>query len=322
MPRRGKRHYTEVWAEEDGAMSIDSTSHRRDHLPANQPRGSMDQMNDDVAETEQVSAGPLLSRLISAMAVEDRAPQSEDKVMTNGIGNGDINGVNGSVSGDPEENLEGEKSGPLPPATFVPDSTQPGWRVPTTKLDYAQVDERLKQELRHLGFITEDAEPDYDAHYDDEIAARLRILQDRLKEQCIINGARKARIAEVMNDRMAHQEYNTIREDLDQQVTQAYLKRNRTLGKSKKQQKRPGGAGGGSHFVAGPAGSVAGSSRPGIGDAVKTVMERRKRWIDNVGPVFDDVPERVPREGESIFDDSNISRLVQKERDNWEDGEE
>lgn len=281
-------------------------------------------MSDEVAETEQVSAGPLLSRLLSAMRPEGRPLPSEDKPPGEGATNGDVamsglNGVvNGDMNGDSQGSGEAEKPTPLPSATFIPDSTQPGWKVPTTKLDYAQIDERLKQELRYLGFLGEESEPDYDAHYDDELAARIRYLQAELKEQSIINGARKARVAELAKERLAYQEYTTILDDLDNQVQQAYLKRTRTMSKGKKQQKRPGGAGGGSHYVGGAASS--GVSRPGIGDAAKTLMERRKKWIDSVGPVFDEGLTEIPKE--SIFRPEVMVQLMEREREGWDEGEE
>ncbi|KAI9805889.1 MAG: hypothetical protein M1825_000503 [Sarcosagium campestre] len=321
IPRRGKKHYTEIWAEEDGAMSIDSAqgSSSGSRLPPNQPRGSIEQMNDDIAESDEISSGPLLSRLLSIMRPEHRPDPAEDKSAANGIAGGDASmaGLNLDFGNELDPLGELEKMGPLPPATFIPDSTQQGWKVPTTKLDYAQVDERLKQELRYIGFLEEGVEPDYDAHYDDEIAARLRHLQSELKEQSILNGARKARIAELAKTRLAHQEYTTILDDLDNQVQQAYLRRTKTLGKGKKQQKRPGGAGGGSHY-SGPGGT--GVTRPGIGDLVKTLMERRKKWVDSIGPVFEDRLGRVP--SETIFDESVMAGLLEREREGWDEGEE
>ena len=253
------------------------------------------------------------------MRPEHRPSPSDDKP----AGNGDPTSVavNGDAHGDAD--TEADRAAPLPSATFIPDSTQAGWKVPATKLEYAQVDERLKQELRFLGFLGEDSEPDYDAHYDDEIAARLRYLQAQLKEQSITNGARKARIAELAKTRLAHQEYNTILEDLDNQVQQAYLKRTRTLGKGKKQQKRPGGAGGGSHYVSGQGGAAstgAGVSRPGIGDVARTLMEKRKKWIDCIGPVFDEGLGRVPTS--TVFEPEVMVGMLDRERDGWEEGDE
>jgi transcriptional adapter 3 len=322
IPRRGKKHYTEVWAEEDGAMAIDTPKQDRDKLPANQARGSIEDIDDSIAETDQVSAGPILSRLLATLRPEHRAPPSDDKATTNGIAIGDFS-LNGDMNGDfHEPNLLAidEPPPPIPPATYMPESSSETWKKAThPKLDHAQVDERIKQELRHIGFLPFDEEPDFDGHFDDEIAGRLRLLQAQLKEQAIINGARKARMMDLVKERMAHQEYTTILEDLDSQVQSAYMKRTRSMGKSKK-TKRPGGAGGGSHFV----GAGSGMARPGIGDMTKTLMERRKKWIDNIGPVFGNekslgmVP-RVSDEGSSIFKPEDIAEYNRREREAWDE---
>ncbi|KAH8787370.1 histone acetyltransferases subunit 3-domain-containing protein [Hyaloscypha sp. PMI_1271] len=322
-PRRGKKHYTEIWAEEDGALSVDTPQQARDRLPANQARGDVELMDDRIAETDQVSAGPILSRLLATMRPEHRAPPAEERPTTNGLTNGEAN-VNGEANGDlgdPSQPLS-DAPAPIPPATFMPESNSESWKKAThPKLDHAQVDERIKQELRHIGFLPPDTEPDYDAHYDDEIAARLRYLQGKLKETSIKNGARKARLQELVNERMAHQEYSTILEDLDGQVQTAYLKRTRTLGKSKK-TKRPGGAGGGSHFVGG---ANTGMARPGIGDLTKTVMERRRKWIDTIGGVLDKDANQVRRNkdpGSSIFKTEDMSDFIRKEKESWDDDAE
>ncbi|KAH6657353.1 histone acetyltransferases subunit 3-domain-containing protein [Truncatella angustata] len=333
MPKRGKRHYSEIWAEEDGAMAIDSTPPGRDTLPPNQPRGTIDHMADDTAESDKLSVGPILSRLLQAMRPEARAQSSEDKAMTNGINgefevktetNGEANGINGinGISGVNGVNgVSEEDSKSLPPASCMPESSSEAWKKAThPKLDYTQVDERIKQELRHIGFLPQDGfDGDYDGHFDDEVAGRLRLLQSRLRDQMLINGARKARLTELVKERMAHQEYQTILEDLDTQVQGAYLKRTRTLGKSKK-NKRPGGAGGG-NSAAGNA--AAGMARPGIGDVAKTLMERRRRWIDSIGTVFDD-PNlgRVPRASDpdsSIFKPEVMQPLTKAERQVWDE---
>ena len=320
IPRRGKKHYTEVWAEEDGALSVETPQQARDKLPANQARGDVGTLTDNMAETDQISAGPILSRLLATMRPEHRAPPAEERPTTNGLTNGEAN-INGEANGDlgdPSQSLS-DVPAPIPPATFMPESNSESWKKAThPMLDHAQVDERIKQELRHIGFLPPDTEPDYDAHYDDEIAARLRYLQGKLKETSIKNGARKARLQDLVNERMAHQEYSTILEDLDGQVQTAYLKRTRTLGKSKK-TKRPGGAGGGSHFVGG---TNTGMARPGIGDLTKTVMERRRKWIDTIGGVLDKDANQVRRNkdpGSSIFKPEDMADFVRKEKESWDD---
>ena len=324
MPRRGKKHYTEIWAEEDGAVAIDRPQAGTEKFPQNQPRGSIDQMDDETAETDQISTGPLLSRLLSTMRPEHRISTSEDKEKANGLSNGNgESSVNGFLNGDSNGDNVAETNGDdnpdrMPSATFMPESASQGWKVPNTKMDYAQIDERLKMELRHIGFLPPDIEPDYDAHYDDEVAQRLRFLQAELKKQSIINGARKARILQITQERMAYQEYHTILEDLDEQIIQAYQKRNRTLGKGKKNVKRPGGAGGGSHYVTVPSTS-AGVTRPGIGDSIKTLLERRKKWMDTITPVFDDDVTRVRGEGESIFEGPEWEACLAVERERFEE---
>jgi transcriptional adapter 3 len=314
IPRRGKKHYTEVWAEEDGAMAIDSPQGSRDKLPANQPRGTIDDLDDSVAETDSISAGPLLSRLLAAMrpesrAVDANAANSNDISMEDREGNDELANI---LAPEPE------KPTSLPPATFMTASSTEAWKKANhPKLEPEQVDERIKRELRHIGFLPEDTEPDFDAHYDDDVAARLRILQARLKEQSIVNGAKKARLMELVKERMAHQEYSTIHEDLDAQVQTAYTKRTRTMGKNKKQKKAGAASGAG----------AAGLARPGIGDMTKTVMERRAKWISVVGPVFENEKtlNKVPRikdEGSSIFKPEVMGELIRAEKEKWDEGEE
>jgi len=367
MPKRGKKHYSEVWAEEDGAMSIDSSPSGRDKLQPNQPRGSIENMDDDVAETDKLSVGPLLSRLLQAMRPEHRAPPVEEKPVNGVNGDGDVtmngiasfdfsfdssvgtpaasssqvqvNGSNGLANGVNGTNgtpvaPNGEQA--LPPATFMQESNSEAWKKAShPKLDYSQVDERIKQELRHIGFLpllphdpsnpgaTPQPDPataaDYDGHYDDEVAARLRLLQTRLREQVLLNGACKARLTDLVKERMAHQEYQTILEDLDSQVQAAYLKRTRTMGKKPKKA-RPGAA---AASAPGAAAGAAGMARPGIGDLTKTLMERRRRWIESIGTVFDDEGlARVPRvadEGSSIFRPAEMAELLRKEKDAWDE---
>lgn len=323
MPKRGKRHYTEVWAEEDGAMSVDSPQQGRDKLPPHLPRGSIENMSDGVAETDSLSIGPLASRLLAALRPENR--QQDEKPTANGTTNGDVS-MNGDDDDQPngitdDKDKDKDRNNPLPPASYMKDSSTDAWKKAAhPKLEYAQVDERLKQELRHIGFLPQEGiESEYDGHYDDEVAGRLRHLQSRLKEQILINGARKARLTDLVRERMAHQEYQTILEDLDSQVQGAYLKRTRTMGKSKK-AKRPGGAAGAL------AGGAAGMARPGIGDLTKMLMERRRRWIDTIGSVFDDENIcRVPRSSNpdsSIFKPENMSNLMKKEKEQWDDDPE
>lgn len=313
IPRKGKKGYREVWAEEDGAMSIDGPSQDRGILPPNQARGNLEDMDEAMAETDQVSAGPVLSRLLAVLRPETRAPLNDSNGTTNGESS------NAGENADLNDILGLSEPPPLQPATFMTESATDSWKKAThPKLDHGQVDERIKQELRHIGFLPPDSEPDYDAAYDDDVAARLRYLQGQLKDVAIQNAAKKARLMDLVKERLAYQEFSTICEDLDSQVNAAYTKRTRTMGKSKK-TKRPGGAGGGSHFAGGQ-----GQAKPGIGDLTKTLMERRKKWMTDIGPVFDSERSltQVPRsrdEGSSIFKPEDMAEYIKREREAWDE---
>lgn len=305
LPRRGQRHYKEIWAEEDGSMHIDSNDQRP---PSNVPRGAAEDISDDVLETDQVSTGPLLSRLLATLRPEGRGNQS---------GQSETNGVNGDAmdidegAGAPADTAN---TNSIPAAAQLPDLVQPGWKPPpqTGRTDYVGMEDRVLMELKHFGLISEaDAESQsYDSHFDDEVAQRLRFLQEELRKQSIINGARKQRLLELTEERIAQQEYNTIADDLDNQLNAAYLKRNRNIGKGKKQNKRPGGAGGGSHPVAN-----AGISRPGVGEPIRTLMERRQQWINTIGPVVNYGKTGLPTE--TIFGEEKMKELENREVEIW-----
>jgi transcriptional adapter 3 len=305
LPRRGNRHYKEIWAEEDGAMHIDSNDQR----PApNVPRGAAEDVTDDVLETDQISTGPLLARLLGTLRPEGRGSQNS----SNGA-----NGLNDDAmdidegAGAPADSTN---TNSIPAATQLPDFQSPAWKSAQSngRTEYSGLEDRVLMELKHYGLISEaDAESAaYDSHFDDEVAQRLRFLQEELRKQSIVNGARKQRLLGLTEERIAQQEYNTIADDLDNQLNAAYLKRNRNIGKGKKQNKRPGGAGGGSHAITGTA-----VTRPGVGEPIKTLMERRQQWINTIGPVVNYGKTGLPTE--SIFEEERMRELESREVEIW-----
>ncbi|KAF2112182.1 histone acetyltransferases subunit 3-domain-containing protein [Lophiotrema nucula] len=304
LPRRGHRHYKDIWADEDGAMQIDTSVN---NFLASEPRGSYENMGDEYLENEEISAGPLVSRLISTLRPEGRAAN-------------DSNGVNGDAM-DLDDGVgapaDASNNNSLPAASQLSEFSQLGWKAPpmTGKTDYATLEDRMMLELRHYGLIGEAEEPDYNSHFDDEVAARLRFLQTELRKQSIINGARKQRLLELTSERMAQQEYNTIADDLDSQLNSAYLKRNRNISKGKKQTKRPGGAGGGAHPV-----PNAGISRPSVGEPIRILMERRREWINTIGPVVNYGKTGLPTE--TIFPEDKMKAYEDREVEMWNEGEE
>lgn len=300
---RGKKNWTEIWAEEDGAMIADDI----DRLSTTQPRGSVDQVDEDNANTDQISSGPIASRLLSLLKFEHRTP-------LNDIAGNDLNAF---TDGNDTMDLDGLTNGqdnadkPLAPATSVADLA--GSKT-SQKLDYVQSDERIKSELRYLGLLGQDENPDYDAHNDDDISARLRLLQAELRHVMLLNGARKARLLDLAKERLAYQEYSTIHDDLDSQVQQAYLKRTRTLGKTKK-----GGPGANKPKV-GLAAAAFGINRArDIGDNARMLMDRRKRWQNCIGPVFKDMKHGIPGENESIWDPKVMEAYIKAELEAMEE---
>ncbi|KAJ5543448.1 Histone acetyltransferases subunit 3 [Penicillium sp. DV-2018c] len=314
MPRRGKKNYRQLWAEED-RLSYDASQDDKDQLPLNQGRGSIEQLTDDKAETNEVSIGPLLSRLCSLLRYEHRTLPEDG----NPNANGDTTSLGGDAMDIDQRSTEKEiksETKPYPAATTFRDADPNDFKTSVAKLDHAQLDERAKAELRYIGFLGPDDTPDYDAHYDDEVAERLRLLQSELKKHIVTNNARKARILKTAQEHMAMLEFTTIQDDLDSQVQQAYLKRTRTMGKSKKAAQakhRPGGAGGGS--VAG----AVGVSRPAVGDAAKIVMDRRRRWNEAFLPIFEDIKTTIPSKDESIFDPDSMAEYEKAELENWDE---
>lgn len=277
----------------------------------NKGRGNIDQMNDTVAEGDQFSIGPMAARLMSLLRFENRSAPTDD------------NENSMEIDSTPAPN--GENAETQPSASSFPEissSTVNARAITLPKLDHAQLDERLKVELRHTALLSADDAPNYDNHFDDDLAERLRALQAHLKHQVIVNGARKVRLQEMLKERMAYQEYTTIHDDLDSQVQQAYLKRTRTLGKSKKgsgNKNRPGAA---AAANASAAAGQAGVGRPGLGDVAKTLMERRRRWSECIGPVFKDMKATVPKKEESIFEPAVMAEYEKAEMDGWGEVEE
>ncbi|RMD42424.1 hypothetical protein DV735_g2724, partial [Chaetothyriales sp. CBS 134920] len=137
----------------------------------------------------------------------------------------------------------------------------------------------------------------------------------------IVNGARKARLLDLAKERLAWQEYNTIHEDLDSQVQQAYLKRTRTIGKSKKggpaaHKPRPG-----SH-VATAVGTAFGVAKRDIGDSARMLMDRRKRWASCIGPVFKDMKRGVPSKDTTLWDPKIMETYEKAEIETLDDDAE
>lgn len=112
---------------------------------------------------------------------------------------------------------------------------------------------------------------------------------------------------------MAHQEFQTIQDDLDQQIVQAFLKRNRTMNKPSKNKKRPGGS-------TAPATSIGtGIGKPGIGDVARTLIDRRRRWMDTLQGIFDEDFTKAKAGGDKLFTAELMKERAKTEDENWDE---
>ncbi|KAF9939505.1 Transcriptional regulator [Mortierella antarctica] len=236
IPPLGK-HYLDAWAEEDRSLiPFDGLESRRNSVdsikdPApsrNTVHNQPFELTDENIDQDEVSCGPLTERIISSLISEEVVDSSDMKQ---------------------DDNL----SAPSPSPAAVQSSAR----------NYAELEERIKRELRYIGLLGND-EINWDAREDDEISITLRSLQKELRDVMKVNKSRKQRLLGLVNNHLAYQEYNTILDDLDKQVEQGYLKRFRMTKSKKKKTSTP----------------------KALSENALSAMDRRRRFVQGVGPIF------------------------------------
>lgn len=332
--------YTNVWMKED-AKTLGNISPLpfRDNTSI-LPKKSAASLDDDILETENISCGPLLSRLLSAILQDekddaineeknheqdikyelDTAQINEDPSLTAQTSpvssvkdekehlehNTSINHINPSITKDLK--LGGGTTNTIP---NVDD-----WNINSLNLDYPTFEERLKRELKYVGIymnLPKDEnnpngdDPDWlNGREDDEISAELRELQSSLKAVTKRNQRRKDIVKPLLERELAWQEYYSILDDLDKQIDQAYIKRIRA---PKKKKKHHGSSSSGSnhHGVGSGSSNYVSASQlaqqKAANSSLKALLDKRQRWISKIGPLFDkpEIMKRIPKE--SIFKD-------------------
>ncbi|PVU92459.1 hypothetical protein BB561_003826 [Smittium simulii] len=209
---------------------------------------ALDQIDDNELIAPTIRCPPLTERLLSALV--------DQRVVINNKLDNEKKPVNNSVDSDDD-------------------------------LDYVpNLEEQLKQELRYIG-ILDSPEIDWKNTEDDEVAAELRQLQDLLKAQQSINNSRKLKLASVARDYLGYQEYKLIMEELDKQIEQSYLKRNRSL-KSKKKK------------------TIAPRAVP-VSTNLMSLIDRRNRFLECIGPIF--TRENFVNITHSIFEEKDNVKL-------------
>ncbi|VEU21743.1 DEKNAAC102732 [Brettanomyces naardenensis] len=320
--------YSDVWREEDRAnMSGKSelSGHYMDDIRmAAQKRmdsrmkeltgahGSADKLDNNSLEgEEQVSCGPLTSRLLSALVGEEsfetrRRERQDDE-------EGGANNFEDLADSEPEgssSELPGER----------------GYKSALVRTDYRTLDERLKRELKYIGVYMNVQQtlddPGFEQDWsskkeDDEICRELRKLQKDLKGVQKANNTRKRVLLPIIEEQIAWQEYLSVLEDLDKQVEQHYRRRmNVTPRKSRKR---------GPHHKekensVGVATKEENSTHLVTSASFQSLLAKRAKWIEKIGPLFKSQKEMRQMPDESIFKDMNEEE--DNEGDEGEDEDE
>lgn len=286
--------YADVWAEEDAALrsKLSSPGVQKPPLESYKPKGNAENLVDDTMLTEDISCGPLSSRLLSAILSVHEANRSENE---------------GKDGANDDSEFPKREDSALEDNIFSEDfATQldsgDTYKVTSEANDFYSMEERLKRELKYIGIFMNFSGRDEDKpkrsgniidtddwimeKEDDEVCMEIRALQEDLKGAVIRNRRRKKFLIPVLEEQLAYQEYCTILEDLDKQVDLAYVKRLKAKSKKKKTQE-----------VATTAQQQAANS------GLRALLDKRTRWIDNIGKLFKpaEIMKRIPNE--SIFKD-------------------
>lgn len=355
--------YTKTWIDEDNGTKVGNFSPvpLRD-VTSVLPRKNGNDINDSVLDTEDISCGPLLTRLLSAVLRDERDDQINSTSISAPMANGFVKdekfkkenddnisissstGITGSNTLDntseitnhtiePHEiNIPTNNNGTLGGGTTSSLKNEPNWQINSVNLDYPTFEERLKRELKYVGIYMNlprdinsntsgnnpsgsdttngantsgnNGDPDWlYGREDDEISAELRQLQSSLKQVTYRNTKRKQILLPLLERQLAWQEYSSILNDLDKQVDQAYIKRIRVP----KKKKKHGNSSHGSHHGTGVANNTTTASQlaqqKAADSSLKSLLDKRQRWINKIGPLFDSphIMKRIPLQ--SVFKD-------------------
>ncbi|KAF6758581.1 histone acetyltransferases subunit 3-domain-containing protein [Ephemerocybe angulata] len=283
MPKLGV-HYTEVWEEQD-ANGYVGTLAKTKEAPASafvapKPTWDPSSITDGDLLSEDKGHGPLTERVISALL----PIRSEFK------------GVKAA-----EDAMEGRPGGSGAAAAR------------RERLNVSDLESRIRDTMRYHGLL-DDTVPDFSEKVDDPIATALRQAQQELRTVLATNKARKERLAAIARDRLGYQEYLESRDALDKAVTNLYSKlQKKDVPKLSKKKKKPlaGAAAASAAAAAANAEAENGGGVPPpcpaavgltpdennhltVTDQLKTYVETRRQWVEQVGSVFDDLQRQNP----------------------------
>ncbi|ORX89871.1 hypothetical protein K493DRAFT_340363 [Basidiobolus meristosporus CBS 931.73] len=249
VPALGK-NYLEAWAEEERKLVP-----QFDDIPQTPKFDHMGTVKkDDSSEfsVEDLTCGPLTERIICALIQENLV--------------------------DPQEYLNDEDSD---------SNTEDGPQSEVYSSELADMEERLKRELRYIGILG-DEDIDWNAREDDEVSSSLRNLQKELRDQASINKLRKEKLLTISTEHLACQEYLQILEELDKQIEQSYIKRVRAAKSKKKKQVQP----------------------KALSENTTNIMERRQRYVEGIGCIFPREKFTIPEN--SIYEEISTAPDIEQ----------
>lgn len=318
IPRLGPL-YSNMWLKDQSPQDMATASPPPvSDLTSVLPRKSAAEINDATLETEDISCGPLVSRLLSAILKDgnenslntnDSKVRIKEENLPNGINTSQNDSLNTEESPavtaqTPMSEVDESAKVPGGVTSSLPEPHR--WTINSINLDYPTFEERLKRELKYVGIYVnmpkDESNPTGDdpdwltGREDDEISAELRELQNSLKQVTVKNQKRKNALIPLVERRLAWQEYSSILDDLDKQIDQAYVKRIRVPKKRKKNQPSTPSA-------ASTESASQAAQQKAANSSLKALLDKRQRWITKIGPLFDrpEIMKRIPKE--SVFKD-------------------
>jgi hypothetical protein len=266
------RPYQQQWAEED-ALLFEGIA------PETIQRGEFVEADDTVLPGD-VSLGPLAEKLLASLIPEGVVPDLRLLLEEDG-------------TTDPTPANVNTQSSAL--KTILS-------RKPRTSLEIRDMEARLRKELVFLGIVSENDLSSSLNEPDDELSLELKKLQRDLWDQTAVNEKRKSKVKQVAEKWMGYQEYQSLLEEINKNIQQAYTKRY-----SSKKSKSSSNGGGGSSSGR----KIATDYKP-IPDGTLHTLKARRKLVREVGyPYFRPELFRVPKEsifGTSSFASNALSR--------------
>lgn len=280
------RHYLEVWEDEDALYDG-----REPRMGVGPPRPAAPPptnwnpgtLVEADMTSEQHGFGPIAERIVGGLLVDPNIKADLDPAASAGL--------------DP---WKGEPRAP--------------------HLNAADLEGRMRKQLQSIGLLT-DEEPDFAQLDDDQLVSELRTCQRLLRDQIEINRARKARLLELAQDRVAYQEYLDSKESIERNILAAFAKlqkpRGPPAGSSNKKKKLPAGA---RPEDAGPlphpavAGLVlSNDGQLGVPPPLRSLIEVRNQFVRAFGAALEQRESEAPGSiyglpSSSVFADLDIPK--------------